>query len=70
MVEMNLKPSAWVEEMLSNNIKSFYRFKNNKKEYYNISQKKYCQVPGQEETIQLEAFKENDLVWTNKDVSL
>ena len=70
MVEMNLKPSAWVEEMLSNNIKSFYRFKNNKKEYYNISQKKYCQVPGQEEVIQLEAFKENDLVWTNKDVSL
>ena len=70
MIDMNLKPAEWVKEMLSNNIKSFYRFKNNKKEYYNISQKKYCQVPGQEEVIQLDAFKENDIVWTNKDVSL
>jgi len=70
MIEMGLKPAKWVKEMLSNNIKSFYRFKNNKKEYYNISQKKYCQVPGQEELIQLDAFKENDIVWTNKDVSL
>lgn len=70
MIDMNLKPAEWVEEMLSNNIKSFYRFKNNKKEYYNISQKKYCHVPGQEEVIQLDAFKENDIVWTNKDVSL
>ena len=70
MIDMNLKPAEWVKEMLSNNIKSFYRFKNNKKEYYNISQKKYCHVPGQEEVIQLDAFKENDIVWTNKDVSL
>ena len=70
MIDMNLKPAEWVKEMLSNNIKSFYRFKNNKKEYYNISQKKYCQVPGQEDVIQLDAFKENDIVWTNKDVSL
>ena len=70
MIDMNLKPAEWVKEMLSNNIKSFYRFKKNKKEYYNISQKKYCHVPGQEEVIQLDAFKENDIVWTNKDVSL
>ena len=70
MVSMNLKPAEWVKEMLSNNIKSFYRFKNNKKEYYNISEKKYCQVPGQEEVILLDAFKEKDIVWTNKDVSL
>ena len=70
MESMNLKPAEWVKEMLSNNIKSFYRFKNNKKEYYNISEKKYCQVPGQEEVILLDAFKEKDIVWTNKDVSL
>jgi len=70
MKDLNLKPAVWVEEMLSKNIKSFYRFKKNKKEYYNIREKKYCPIPGQEDVVLLDAFKEKDIVWSYKDVSL
>ena len=70
MLKINLKPAPWVEEMLSLGIKSFYKFSNNKKHFYDIQEKQYKPVPGSEGLVVLDAFKENDVVWSNKGVTL
>tara|TARA_B100000575_G_scaffold48031_1_gene35053 strand:- start:301 stop:2703 length:2403 start_codon:yes stop_codon:yes gene_type:complete len=70
MLKLKLKPAHWVEEMLSLGIKSFYKFSDNKKHFYNIQEKQYKPVPGSEDLIVLDAFKENDVVWSNKGVTL
>ena len=70
MLKLKLKPAHWVEEMLSLGIKSFYKFSDNKKHFYNIQEKQYKPVPGSEDLIVLDAFKENDIVWSNKGVTL
>lgn len=70
MLKLKLKPAHWVEEMLSLGIKSFYKFSDNKKHFYNIQEKQYKPVPGSEGLIVLDAFKENDVVWSNKGVTL
>jgi len=70
MLKLKLKPAYWVEEMLSLGIKSFYKFSDNKKHFYNIQEKQYKPVPGSEDLIVLDAFKENDVVWSNKGVTL
>ena len=70
MLKLKLKPAPWVEEMLSLGIKSFYKFSDNKKHFYKIQEKQYKPVPGSEDLIFLDAFKENDVVWSNKGVTL
>ena len=51
-------------------IKSFYKFSDNKKHFYKIQEKQYKPVPGSEGLVVLDAFKENDVVWSNKGVTL
>ena len=70
MLKLKYKPAPWVEEMLSLGIKSFYKFSDNKKHFYDIQEKQYKPVPGSEDLIFLDAFKENDVVWSNKGVTL
>ncbi len=70
MLKLKYTPAPWVEEMLSLGIKSFYKFSDNKKHFYDIQEKQYKPVPGSEDLISLDAFKENDVVWSNKGVSL
>ena len=70
MLKLKYTPAPWVEEMLSLGIKSFYKFSDNKKHFYDIQEKQYKPVPGSEDLIFLDAFKENDVVWSNKGVTL
>ena len=70
MLKLKYTPAPWVEEMLSLGIKSFYKFSDNKKHFYDIQEKQYKPVPGSEDLISLDAFKENDVVWSNKGVTL
>ena len=70
MLKLKLKPAPWVEEMLSLGIKSFYKFSNNKKHFYDIKEKQHKPIPGSEDLVVLDAFKENDIVWSNKGVTL
>ena len=70
MLKLKLKPAPWVEEMLSLGIKSFYKFSNNKKHFYDIKEKQHKPIPGSEDLVVLDAFKENDVVWSNKGVTL
>jgi len=70
MKKNNLAPADWVEEMLKNNIKSFYKYEKGKKLYYDIPTKKYKKIPGSEGLIILDAFKEKNVVWKNTGTTL
>ena len=70
MLEMGYTPAPWVNEMLSLGITSFYKFSKNKKHFYDIKEKKHKPVPGSEGFIILDAFKENDVVWSNNGSTL
>ena len=70
MESINLKPADWVYEMLKTGYNSFYRYRNNTKEYYDIHSKKYCEVPGSSDLIILDGFKENNVVWENEGATL
>ncbi|WP_421891994.1 3-hydroxyacyl-CoA dehydrogenase NAD-binding domain-containing protein [Marinoscillum sp.] len=65
MKKMNLAPAPWVDEMLAAGHQSFYKYQNGKKHYYDIPSKSYKVVPGTEGFIYLDAFKENNVVWSN-----
>lgn len=70
MKKANLSPAPWVEEMLDAGIETFYTFKNGKRLYYDITDKSYKVIPGTEEYILLDAFKENNIVWKNSGSTL
>ncbi len=63
MKEAGFEPADWVKEMLDAGNKSFYKFENGKKHYYDIPSKSYKVIPGTEGLIFLDAFKENNVVW-------
>ena len=63
MKEAGMEPASWVQEMLDGGNKSFYKFENGKKHYYDIPSKSYKVIPGTEGLIFLDAFKENKVVW-------
>ena len=70
MKEMNLNPAPWVEEMLAAGNKTFYKYQNGKKHYYDMVSKSYKVIPGTEGMIILDAFKENNIVWKNDGATL
>lgn len=65
MKEMDLTPATWVDEMLAAGHTSFYKYEKGKKHYYDIPSKSYKIVPGTEEFVYLDAFKEDKVVWSN-----
>ncbi len=70
MEEIGLQPAPWVKEMLDGGHESFYTFKDGKQHYYDIPSKSYKVVPGTEGLIFLNAFKENNVVWSNDGATL
>ncbi|MCP4460678.1 MAG: 3-hydroxyacyl-CoA dehydrogenase/enoyl-CoA hydratase family protein [Cytophagales bacterium] len=70
MKAMDLIPAPWVDEMLAAGNTSFYKFEEGKKHYYDMVSKSYKVVPGTEGMIILDAFKENNVVWSNDGATL
>lgn len=70
MKEAGQQPAEWVEEMMAAGNESFYKFENGKKHYYDIPSKSYKVVPGTEGLILLDAFKENNIVWSNEGATI
>lgn len=58
------KPSDWVDEMLKAGVKSFYKTENGKRKYYDINSKSYKEIPGKNDFIILENYR-NNIVWKN-----
>lgn len=66
----NLKPAAWVTEMLAAGITSFYTVKDGATYYYDIPSKSYQKVPGQDAFIILNNIRANKTIWENKEAEI
>lgn len=66
----NLKPAAWVTEMLAAGITSFYTVKDGATYYYEIPSKSYQKVPGQDAFIILNNIRANKTIWENKEAEI
>lgn len=66
----NLKPAAWVTEMLAAGITSFYTVKDGATYYYDIPSKSYQKVLGQDAFIILNNIRANKTIWENKEAEI
>ncbi len=66
----NLKPAAWVTEMLAAGVTSFYTIKDGATYYYDIPSKSYQKVPGQDAFIILDNIRETKTIWQNKEAEI
>ncbi len=66
----NLKPAAWVTEMLTAGITSFYTIKDRATYYYDIPSKSYQKVPGQDAFIILDNIRDTKVIWQNKEAEI
>ena len=64
MKAAGFKVAAWVEEMLTNGIKSFYKIENGKRFYYDVTSKAYKIIPGGEAFIVMKNFT-SETIWKN-----
>ena len=70
MKELKQAPAKWVEEMLNSGVKSFYKYEKGNRLYYDISSKKYKEIPGSKGLVILDALKANNVVWKNTGTTL
>lgn len=69
MEALNVKPAAWVYEMIGLGHLSFYKVENGKRLYYDIPSKSYKVIPGQDSFIILGNLA-NKIVWKNAGANL
>ncbi len=70
MEEANLAPAKWVKDMLAKGFDSFYKVENGKKKFYDINSSSYKIIPGKDEFIILDNYRENKPVWKNVGATL
>lgn len=66
----NLKPAAWVNDMLASGITSFYTIIDGATYYYDIPSKSYQKVPGQDAFIILDNIRDTKVIWQNKEAEI
>ncbi len=66
----NKKAAAWVHEMKSKGITSFYKKESGKTYYYDIRSNAYKVIPGTEHLLNLEALRAENKIWGNADSTL
>ncbi len=64
MQAADIKPAAWVNEMLEKGFTSFYKTENGQRKYYDIATKDYKAIPGANTFILLEHLDEK-VIWKN-----
>lgn len=70
MESAQMKPSAWVYEMLDAGCNSFYKTENGKRWYYDLTTKGYKIIPGQENYISIYPIRDTQTVWSNSGCSV
>jgi 3-hydroxyacyl-CoA dehydrogenase len=70
MEDLNLKPAAWVYEMLAAGNESFYKIEGGKRMYYDVPTKAYKVIPGTESFIILDNIRKTNVVWQNPESSI
>jgi 3-hydroxyacyl-CoA dehydrogenase len=69
MEELDMKPAAWIYDMMSAGHDSFYKVEKGKRQYYDVASQSYKQIPGQEGFILLNNLSDN-IVWKNAGANL
>lgn len=64
------KPNAWVNDLIAAGQTSFYTLKEGAKYYYDIPQKNFKKIPGQDAFIILDHVREIQTVWKNAEASI
>ncbi len=70
MEDLNLKPAAWVYEMIDGGNESFYKIEGGKRLYYDIPTKSYKVIPGTESFIILDNIRKTNVIWKNAGASI
>ncbi len=70
MEELELKPAAWVYEMIEGGNTSFYKVEDGKSKYYDIPSKSYKVIPGSDQVLALANLRESNTVWKNAGTTL
>lgn len=70
MEDLDLKPAAWVYEMLDSGNESFYKIEGGKRLYYDIPSKSYKVIPGTESFIILDNIRKTNVIWKNAGASI
>jgi 3-hydroxyacyl-CoA dehydrogenase len=60
----------WVQTMKNAGIKSFYKFENGKRYFYDIPSGAYQVIPGSEDKVDLDALRADHVVWKNADTTI
>lgn len=70
MEAAEMKPADWVYEMLNAGCNSFYKTENGKRWYYDLTEKGYKAIPGQENYISIYPIRDTKTVWSNSGCSV
>jgi len=70
MAEAGIKPAVWVDEMIANGNKSFYKIENGKKHFYDQQSKSYKEIPGQDKILSLATLRDKNVIWENNDLTI
>lgn len=70
IADNNHKVAAWVEEMKSKGLTSFYKTTAGQRQYYDITSGEYKTIPGTEGMVILDALRNENTVWKNADSTL
>lgn len=62
--------AAWVSEMKSNGVSSFYKVEDDRKLFYDVTSKSYKEIPGSGDLLSLEILRESKKVWGNADTTI
>jgi 3-hydroxyacyl-CoA dehydrogenase len=62
--------AAWVSEMKSNGVSSFYKVEDDLKLFYDVTSKSYKEIPGSGDLLSLETLRESKKVWGNADTTI
>ena len=68
--EAGFKVNSWVDEMIALGIDTFYHVENGVRKYYDIESKMYKEIPGRQELIILDNFRNKTPVWKNSGATL
>lgn len=69
-VAAGLKVAPWVKEMLDAGHKTFYKSANGQRLYYDVASKGFKVIPGTENLILLDNFRDTGVVWKNSGTTL
>jgi 3-hydroxyacyl-CoA dehydrogenase len=64
------KVAPWVKEMLDAGNKTFYKTANGQRLYWDVASKSYKVIPGTENLIILDNFRDNAVIWKNSGTTL